>query len=133
MNQRKRILPLLSLGLQMLADRRLHYDSKMTSCHVCYSSRAGGRMFNVLIYELGTILEKKKKTRELIFSSSLYCSRLQCSKVFHVYGLVLWKDWASCFHLSDRHSLWSLFLGEPSRPVQKHMYALVNGESPWPT
>lgn len=60
MNKRKRILPLLSLGLQMLADRRLHYDSKMTSCHVCYSSRAGGRMFNVLIYELGTILEKKR-------------------------------------------------------------------------
>lgn len=104
MNKRKRILPLLSLGLQMLADGRLHYDSKMTSCHVCYSSRIGGRMFNVLIYELGTIL-KKKKTRELIFSSSL-----QCSKEFHVYGLVFWKDWAACFHLSDHHSLWSLFL-----------------------
>lgn len=136
MNKRKRILPRLSLGLRMPADRHPYYDSKMTSCHVCYSSRPGGRMFNLLIYESGTILEKKKEiTREIAFPSSPHCCRLPWSGVFSVYGLAFWNDWASSFLLSPIGTLVTqeCALGELSRSVREHTRSLVNPERPRPT
>lgn len=58
MNKRKRILPLHWLGLQNSCRRQLHYKSRKTSCHTCYSSKRGGRMFSWFVYESWTILEE---------------------------------------------------------------------------
>lgn len=59
----------------------LHADSQMTSCHVLCSSRAGGRMFNLLIYGFGTTLEKMTHVRSpsLPAQVALDCGAPECS------------------------------------------------------
>lgn len=89
---------------------RLHEDNKVTSCHVCYSSRGGGRMFDFWIYDSWTTLEKMTWDNLVLQPTLLQPVGVNCFECFRPPLPGGWDSHLPAFICQTTHSLCSLFL-----------------------